>query len=122
MPTPQHITVPDDRFLHVHLDIIGPLPLSRDKRYCLTMIDRTTRWPEAVLMADTSAHTIAAHFVETWISRFGIPEIITTDRGTVRIYSLRNTTIRCATKPNYSISSTIQWNHREMAQIPQDSH
>ncbi|XP_055932014.1 uncharacterized protein K02A2.6-like [Argiope bruennichi] len=35
------------RFEHVHLDLVGPLPPSQGNYYCLTMIDRFTRWPEA---------------------------------------------------------------------------
>lgn len=36
------------QFEHVYLDIVGPLPISRGYRYCLTMRDRITRWPEVV--------------------------------------------------------------------------
>ena len=36
------------RFEHVHIDIVGPLPISREYKYCLTCIDRCTRWVEAV--------------------------------------------------------------------------
>lgn len=40
---PEHIPIPNDRFSHIHIDIVGPLPPSKGFRYCLTMIDRTTR-------------------------------------------------------------------------------
>ena len=40
--------VPERRFDHVNVDLVGPLPSSHGFTYLLTMVDRTTRWPEAV--------------------------------------------------------------------------
>lgn len=40
--------VPTKRFEYIHIDIVGPLPISRDFKYCLTMVDRFRRWPEAI--------------------------------------------------------------------------
>ncbi|GFV22110.1 transposon Ty3-I Gag-Pol polyprotein [Trichonephila clavipes] len=39
--------LPDARFSHIHVDLIGPLPSSEGKSFCLTIVDRFTRWPEA---------------------------------------------------------------------------
>lgn len=78
---PEKIAIPDERFRHIHMDIIGPLPLSKNCKYCLTIIDRYTRWPEAIPIAETSTDTIVNVFYSTWIARFGAPSVITTDRG-----------------------------------------
>ena len=72
---------PPARFEHAHIDLVGPLPSSEGKRYCLTCVDRYTRWPEAFPIANIEAETVAKTFVKSWISRFGMPARVITDQG-----------------------------------------
>lgn len=78
---PGKLPTPDHRLEHIHIDLIGPLPVSQTYRYCLTMIDRFSRWPEAVPLTDITADTVATAFYANWIARFGAPRTVTTDQG-----------------------------------------
>ena len=60
-----HFSVPERRFDHVHVDLVGPLPPSQGFSYLLTMVDRTTRWPEAVPLASTTTSDVARAFIGT---------------------------------------------------------
>lgn len=70
-----------DRFHTVHIDLVGPLPSSNGYRYLLTMIDRYTKWPEAIPLRGITAKLVADKFIENWVSRFGVPTCIISDRG-----------------------------------------
>jgi transposase InsO family protein len=79
----QPIPIPGRCFSHVHVDLVGPLPISKEGyKYLFTMIDRSTHWLEALPVKDREAATAADALVSGRISRFGVPANITSDRGT----------------------------------------
>ena len=73
---------PVRRFDSVHVDLVGPLPVSEGYRYLLTLVDRFTRWSEAIPLQDIRAETCCSAFLRVWVARFGVPSEITIDRGT----------------------------------------
>lgn len=77
----ENFTVPEKRFSHIHVDLVGPLPASQGFTHLFTIIDRNTRWPEAIPLNDISTTGCARALISIWISRFGIPLDMTSDRG-----------------------------------------
>lgn len=113
--------LPSQRFEHIHVDIVGPLPPSRGYTYCLTVIDRFTRWPEVIPMMDQTAESVAQALIDGWISRFGVPKIITTDQGRQfesHVFSGLNKTlgsVRIRTSPYHpSANGLIERLHRQL--------
>lgn len=74
---------PDDRFSVVHIDLIGPYLPSNSYTYCMTCIDRFTSWMEVVPLTNITAESIARAFYEHWITRFGVPTCVITDRNSI---------------------------------------
>ncbi|GBL93086.1 hypothetical protein AVEN_216445-1 [Araneus ventricosus] len=74
--------LPSARLSHVHIEVVGPLSPFRGMTYLLTCVDRFTGWPDAFPMPNQSADTIERAFLLGWISRFGVPEKVTSDCGT----------------------------------------
>ena len=98
---------PDRRFGHIHVDIVGPLPTSQGARYIFSIIDRSTRWPEAIPIPDASTDTCVAALIDVWIARFGIPDQITSDRGSVFTSELWN---RVSQRLGISANTTTAYN------------
>ena len=64
-----------------NVDLVFPFPLSQGFSYLFTIVDRFTRWPEAILLVDVIALSCALALITNWIARFGVPEHIFSDRG-----------------------------------------
>ncbi|XP_059085597.1 uncharacterized protein LOC131882467 [Tigriopus californicus] len=56
--------------------------------YLFTVVDRFTRWPEAIPMPDAKASTCARAFSESWIARFGVPSLVVSDWGAQLVSNL----------------------------------
>ena len=81
----ERLPAPTKRFSHIRVDLVGPLnPACEGKNTLLTVIDRWTGWPEAIpmMMHGDAANTKACAkvLVRQWIARWGVPDIITSDR------------------------------------------
>ena len=66
----------------LHIDIIGPLPVTHSgHRFLIVMVDYFTKWCEVAPMKDQNAETVARTMVDQYISRWGSPMQIHTDQG-----------------------------------------
>ncbi len=78
---PQFFPEVKDKFKHIHIDLTGPFPPNKGFKYLLTIIDRFTRWPEAVPLVTTKTEDIMDALIHHWIAKYGVPTHITSDRG-----------------------------------------
>jgi len=78
----QPIAIPERRYTHVHVDLVGPLPTSVEGfKYLFTMVDRSSRWLEAAPLKSMAAEDCVDALISSWVARFGVPTIITSDQG-----------------------------------------
>lgn len=76
--------LPNARFDHIHLDVIGPMPPSKGNfEFLLTIVDRYSQFPLAVPMRKANVNTIINFLIDCWWAIFGLPKTFTTYRGTV---------------------------------------
>ena len=77
----QPIPVPGQRFFHIHVDLVGTLPQSSGYTYLFTIVDRTSGLAEAIPLRSTTAEECANFLLRSWIPTFGVPSVITSNRG-----------------------------------------
>lgn len=76
------IPVVDQPFEHVIIDCVGPLPKTRKgKKYLLTLVCASTRYPEVFPLSNIKAKTIVASLVN-FFAKHGIPKVIQSNQGT----------------------------------------
>ncbi|KAG7583777.1 Reverse transcriptase domain [Arabidopsis suecica] len=68
-------------FMRWSMDIVGPLPASRQKRFMLIMTDYFTKWVEAKSYATIRANDVQNFVWKFIICRHGLPYEIVTDNG-----------------------------------------
>ena len=69
-------------FTRVLVDIVGPLPPTRaGNKYLLTLMDVTTRYPEAIPLRSIHTRLVLKSMVG-FFTHFGLPVEVQTDRGT----------------------------------------
>ena len=73
----------DKPFKRVAIDLVGPIspPNEDGHRYIWTLVDFSTRYPEAVPLKNIDTETVAEALVD-FFSRLGVPEEILSDLGT----------------------------------------
>ena len=76
-----HFEVPRQRFSHIHVDIVGELPLSRGYKFLLTVACRTTRFVTAIPMTSATTEACADALLHGWVATYGVPAHCTSDNG-----------------------------------------
>ena len=70
------------RFQRVHLDLIGPLPVSNGGyRYIMSVVDAFTRYAIAAPISSKEAREVARCWVTHVIAKHGSPEQVVSDNG-----------------------------------------
>jgi hypothetical protein len=73
MPAAAAHAHPTVTFSHRLIDFMRPLQYSGGFNFIFTVIDRTSKWTEAVPLSDTSAAACAKALIFSLISCFGVP-------------------------------------------------
>ena len=72
----------DNVFERIHLDLFGPMKTHTGKKYVMTCTDSFSKFSIFKVIPNKTAETVAQSFFDNWVSIFGSPLSIVTDRGT----------------------------------------
>jgi hypothetical protein len=87
--TPQSLPLPRRPFELVSVDMTGPLPTTKSgNKYILVLSDHLTKWVEAFALPEMTSDLIAKTLIENVFNRFGFPEYLLSDRGSVFLSAL----------------------------------
>ena len=77
----QKFDLPLQRFQHVCIDLVGKLPMSEGYQYLLTIVDRFTRYVQAIPLKDATADSVCSGFLQGWVAFMGVPVYLQSDHG-----------------------------------------
>ena len=75
------IKQPDCRFKHIHLDLMGKMSGDPNYNYTLHIRDRFTGYLVISPLIGSTSDEILDSFISTYISRYGLPELLVTDNA-----------------------------------------
>ena len=79
--TERYATPVEGPFIHLGMDIIGPLPITeRNNQYIIVIVDYFTKWVEAEPLATVTSKDVI-YFLSRVFARHGTPQVVTTDNG-----------------------------------------
>ena len=119
------------RFSHIHVDIVGPLPISKEGfRYLFTIINRSSRMLEAVPLTNIERETCRDPLFSQWVARFVLPAHLISDQGAQFTSALwartcdvigthHNTTTAYHLQSNGMVERAQQWLKEVAADWPQ---
>ncbi|KAK3757386.1 hypothetical protein RRG08_050088 [Elysia crispata] len=77
----EHFSVPEKRFSHINIDIVGPLPSSSGFKYISCQLSTAAHVGQKLFHYGALQHPSVHALITGWIARFGVPGDISSDRG-----------------------------------------